>query len=129
MVDGSGYSARRTAAGQRLMALTPIAVLTSVITVRGWPRTGGSKEERMKKALMGLAVLPLFAGVAVAAQPLTDRQMDKVAGGFFGQGLAEAEGIVGESGIVVTTTATLGQVFNVATATMGEATSRLWKSI
>jgi hypothetical protein len=83
----------------------------------------------MKKALMGLAVLPFLTGVAVAAQPLTDRQMDKVAGGFFGQGLAEAEGIVGESGIVVTTTATLGQVFNVATATMGEATSRLWKSI
>jgi hypothetical protein len=83
----------------------------------------------MKKVLMGLAILPFLAGVAVAGQPLNDRQMDQVTAGFLGIGLAEAEGLVGESGIVVTTTATLGQVANIATATMGEASSRLWKSI
>jgi len=83
----------------------------------------------MKKALISLAVLPFLAGVAAAGQSMTDQQMDRVTAGFFAQGLAEAEGLVGASGIVITTTATLGQVFNVSTATMGEATSRLWKSI
>jgi len=35
----------------------------------------------MKKLLLGLAVLPFVAGVALAAQPLTDRQMDNVVAG------------------------------------------------
>jgi hypothetical protein len=41
-------------------------------------------EGSMRRLLCSLAVLPLLAGVA-AAQPLqlTDRQMDRVAGGFF----------------------------------------------
>jgi len=35
----------------------------------------------MKKLLLGLAILPLAAGVALAAQPLTDKQMDNVVAG------------------------------------------------
>jgi len=35
----------------------------------------------MKKLLLGLAILPFATGVALAAQPLTDKQMDKVVAG------------------------------------------------
>lgn len=35
----------------------------------------------MKKILMGLATLPFFAATALAGQPLTDKQMDKVTAG------------------------------------------------
>lgn len=35
----------------------------------------------MKKLLLGLAILPFVAGAALAAQPLSDRQMDKVVAG------------------------------------------------
>jgi len=35
----------------------------------------------MKKTLMGLAILPFLAGIALAGQPLTDKQMDKVTAG------------------------------------------------
>jgi hypothetical protein len=35
----------------------------------------------MKKLLLGLAILPFAAGVALATQPLTDNQMDKVTAG------------------------------------------------
>jgi hypothetical protein len=35
----------------------------------------------MKKLLLGLAILPFVAGVALAAQPLTDKQMDNVVAG------------------------------------------------
>jgi hypothetical protein len=35
----------------------------------------------MKKALMGLAILPFLAGTVLAGQPLTDNQMDKVSAG------------------------------------------------
>jgi hypothetical protein len=35
----------------------------------------------MNKSLMGLAILPFLAGTAMAAQPLTDKQMDKVSAG------------------------------------------------
>jgi len=83
----------------------------------------------MKKALMGLAVLPFLAGVAAAGQPLTDQQLDRVNGGFIAIGHAEAEGLVGAGGIVVTTTGTLGLVTHIATANLGEVQSRLWKSI
>ena len=34
-----------------------------------------------KRALCGFLVVPLFAGVATAAGPLSDRQMDIVTGG------------------------------------------------
>lgn len=83
----------------------------------------------MKKLLIGLAVLPFLAGVAAAGQPLSDQQMDGVTAGFDAIAHAEAEGLVGESGIVFTSTATLAQVVHIATANMGETSSRLWKSI
>jgi hypothetical protein len=35
----------------------------------------------MNKTLLGLAVLPFVAGTAMAAQPLTEQQMDKVTAG------------------------------------------------
>lgn len=83
----------------------------------------------MKKALMGLAVLPFLAGVAAAGEPLTDQQLDRVNGGFIAIAHAQAEGLVGSNGIVVTTTGTLGLVTHIATANLGETSSRLWKSI
>jgi hypothetical protein len=83
----------------------------------------------MKKVLMGLATLPFLAGVAVAGQPLTNQQMDRVTAGFAATSIADAEGLVGESGIVLTTTATLAQVLPIATATLGETSSTLYKSV
>lgn len=41
----------------------------------------------MKKTLMGVAILPFLAGVALAGQPLTDKQMDKVTAGHDFQAL------------------------------------------
>jgi hypothetical protein len=35
----------------------------------------------MKKWLLGLTILPFVAGVALAAQPLSDKQMDNVVAG------------------------------------------------
>lgn len=35
----------------------------------------------MRKLLSGLAILPFVGGVALAAQPLADNQMDKVVAG------------------------------------------------
>ncbi len=83
----------------------------------------------MKKVLMGLAALPLLASAAFAAQPLTNQQLDKVTAGFTAVSVADAEGLVGESGIVVTTTATLSEVLPIATATLGEGSSTLYKSL
>ena len=36
----------------------------------------------MKRFALGLAVLPFLAGVALAGQPLTNKQMDSVTAGF-----------------------------------------------
>lgn len=83
----------------------------------------------MKKVLMGMAALPFLAGAAVAGQPLTNQQMDRVTAGFTSVAVADAEGLVGESGIVLTTTATLSEVAPFASATLGEASSTLFKSI
>lgn len=85
----------------------------------------------MKKVLMGLAALPLLAGVAFAGQPLTTQQMDQVTAGFTALSIADAEGLVGESGVVLTTTASLSQVLPYATATCGqcEAKSTIFKSL
>jgi hypothetical protein len=83
----------------------------------------------MKKLLMGLAALPLLAGVAAAGEPLTNQQMDRVSAGFSAISIADAEGLVGESGVVLTTTASLSQVLPLVTATSGESTSTLFKSI
>jgi hypothetical protein len=85
----------------------------------------------MKKVLMGLAALPFLAGVAVAGEPLTAKQMDRVTAGFSAISIADAEGLVGESGIVLATTATLSQVLPFATAKCSscETGTTLFKSI
>jgi hypothetical protein len=83
----------------------------------------------MKKVLMGLTALPFLAGVAAAGQQLTDQQLDRVTAGFTATSIADAEGIVGESGILLTTAATLSQVSPLATATLGETSSTLFKSL
>jgi hypothetical protein len=41
----------------------------------------------MKRTLMGMAILPFLAGIALAGQPLTDKQMDKVTAGHDFQAL------------------------------------------
>jgi hypothetical protein len=41
----------------------------------------------MNKTLLGMAILPFLAGTALAAQPLTDKQMDKVTAGHAFQSL------------------------------------------
>jgi hypothetical protein len=41
----------------------------------------------MNKTLMGLAILPFLASTALAGQPLTDKQMDKVTAGHDFQAL------------------------------------------
>lgn len=83
----------------------------------------------MKKVLLGLAALPFLAGVAVAGQPLTNQQMDQVTAGFTSISVADAEGLVGESGSVLTTVATLSQVLPLATARLGETSSTIYKSL
>jgi hypothetical protein len=87
------------------------------------------KEELMKKVLMGLAALPFLAGVAAAGQPLTDQQLDRVTAGFTSTSIADAQGVVGESGIIFTAAATLSEVQPFARATLGETSSTLWKSL
>jgi hypothetical protein len=83
----------------------------------------------MKNVLMALAALPFMAGVALAGQPLNDRQMDQVTAGFTAISIADAEGLVGESGAVLVTTASLSQVLPFARATLGETSSTLFKSV
>jgi hypothetical protein len=41
----------------------------------------------MKRTLMGMAILPFLAGIALAGQPLTDKQLDKVTAGHAFQAL------------------------------------------
>ncbi len=84
----------------------------------------------MKKLLMALAALPFMASVAAAGGlPLSDQQMDRVTAGFAAISVADAEGLVGESGIVLTTTASLAQVLPIASASLGETSSTLFKSL
>lgn len=83
----------------------------------------------MKKVLMGLAALPFLAGVAAAGQPLTDQQLDRVTAGFTATSISDAQGVVGESGVLLTTVATLSEVAPFATAKAGEISSTLFKSV
>jgi hypothetical protein len=78
---------------------------------------------------MSLAILPFLGSIAFAAQPLSDQQMDGVYAGFDAFAHAEAEGLVGLGGVVQTQSATGAFVIHIATATLGETSSRLWKSI
>ena len=41
----------------------------------------------MKRTLMGMAILPFLVGIALAGQPLTDKQLDKVTAGHDFQAL------------------------------------------
>jgi hypothetical protein len=83
----------------------------------------------MNKLLLAIAALPLMAGAANAAQPLNDKQMDRVTAGFTAISVADAEGLVGSLGTVLTTTASLSQVSPLATGTRGEITSTIFKSL
>ena len=83
----------------------------------------------MRKVLIGLAVLPFMAGIAMAGERLSEKQLDGVTAGFTSISIADAEGLVGESGAVLTTTAGLSLVVPVATASAGEISSTLFKSL
>ena len=83
----------------------------------------------MKKLLMGVAALPFCMGVAVAGQPLTNQQMDRVTAGFTAVSVADAEGLVGKGALLLTTTGSLSQVTPYATATVGEVTVNAIKSL
>ncbi len=89
----------------------------------------------MKSLVIALAALPLMAGAAGAAQPLTDGQMDGVTAGYTAGAIADAEGLGGESSIVLTSTATLAQVsfFHIGVCTTcgaaPETASFVFKSI
>jgi energy-converting hydrogenase Eha subunit H len=87
------------------------------------------KEAFMKSLVVAIMALPLMGGAALAAEPLSDQQMDGVNAGFTSISIADAEGLVGESGIVLTSTATLSQVNPIAIATYGETTTFLFKSL
>jgi hypothetical protein len=86
----------------------------------------------MRKFLLALGVVPLMAGTALAAQPLTDSQMDGVTAGFSAFSTADAQAL---GKIVASLTATVAQVNVVTnngapvTATFGETTLTLIKSI
>lgn len=81
------------------------------------------------KVLMGLAALPFATSVAVAGEPLTAQQLDKVTAGFSALSIADAQGVVGESGVLLVTTASASQVLPIATFRSGEFTSTLFKSV
>jgi len=83
----------------------------------------------MKKVLKGLAMLPFLAGAAIAGQPMTNQQLDRVTAGFSATSIGDAQGVVGESGILLTTTATLAEVAPFARTTLGETSSTLFKSV
>jgi hypothetical protein len=87
----------------------------------------------MNKFVLGLAAVPLLAGTASAAQPLSDKQMDTVTAGFSAFATADAQAL---GKIVATLTATVAAVNVVTTstgapvtATFGETTLTLIKSV
>jgi len=87
----------------------------------------------MRKVLLALGLAPLMASTAMAAQPLTDNQMDGVTAGFASFSTADAQAL---GKIVASVTATVAQVAVVTTssghpvtATYGETTLTLFKSI
>jgi hypothetical protein len=95
------------------------------------------EEVYMKKLLIALAALPFAAGAASAAQPLTNQEMDQVTAGFEAISFADAQAL---GKIVAAASATLSQVAVVTTvnsagvtvpvtATFGETTLTLIKSL
>jgi len=96
-------------------------------------RRTNSKEECMRKLLLALGMAPLMAGTAMAAQPLTDNQMDGVTAGFAAFSTADSQAL---GKIVASVTATVAQVSAVTNstgeplmATFGSTTLTLFKSI
>jgi hypothetical protein len=87
----------------------------------------------MNKLLIGLATLPLMSGVALAAQPLSDRQMDTVTAGFSALSTSEAESF---GGVVSAFQSDLAEVAALrdnsgalVTVTSGEITLNIIKSV
>jgi hypothetical protein len=87
----------------------------------------------MRKLLLALGMAPLMAGTAMAAQPLSDNQMDGVTAGFAAFSTADSQAL---GKIVASVTATVAQVSAVTnstgaplTATFGSTTLTLFKSI
>jgi hypothetical protein len=76
----------------------------------------------MKRLLMGLAVLPFIAGVAGAAQPLTNQQMDRVTAGFSANSEANAFGLAIPGSVVETATLSVAGVKEAVEANVGEIT-------
>jgi hypothetical protein len=60
----------------------------------------------MRQLLFGLAALPFLAGVAAAAQPLSDAQMDRVAAGATCPGAACIPSTSAANGVTTTTSTT-----------------------
>jgi hypothetical protein len=87
----------------------------------------------MNKLLIGLAAVPLMSGVALAAQPLNDRQMDTVTAGFAATASSEAESY---GGLTFSATANLAEVAALSTSsgapvtvTSGEVTLNIIKAV
>ena len=89
----------------------------------------------MRKILLVLGVAPLMAGTAMAAQPLTDNQMDGVTAGFAAFSTADAQAL---GKIVASVTSTVAQVAVVTNSSGdpvsagisgGSVTLTLYKSI
>lgn len=87
----------------------------------------------MTKFIIAMAALPFAAGVALAGEPLTNQQLDRVTAGFSASSSADAQAL---GKIVASASATLSQVAVVTTdagapvtATFGETTLTLIKSL
>jgi hypothetical protein len=87
----------------------------------------------MNKFVLGLAAVPLLAGAASAAQPLSDKQMDAVTAGFSAFSTADAQALGKIVATLSATVATVDVVVNSVgapvTATFGETTLTLIKSV
>jgi hypothetical protein len=83
----------------------------------------------MKSLVVAILAMPLLGGTALAAESLNDQQMDGVTAGFTSISVADAEGLVGESGIALTATATLSQVTPIAVGQYLETTTFLFKAV
>jgi hypothetical protein len=87
----------------------------------------------MNKVLIGLAAMPLLAGTAFAAQPLSDHQMDAVTAGFAAFSTADAQAlgkiVATLSATVANTDVVLSPAGTPVTVSFGETTLTLIKSV
>jgi hypothetical protein len=83
----------------------------------------------MKRLLIGVVALPFFAGAAVAAQPLTSQQMDRITAGFSATAISDAEGLAGAESEVLTATAALAaeSLYGTVSAGDGETVLSIYK--